>query len=1248
MASKGKETASSEDATPTNPRGIPYAPFVDKVEDYVTTRDDVEPTLRSFQEMISWRGRKYQFMEMNLQKRMGGLKEKIPDIQKTLDSVKFLKLRKDDDEAIDTTFELNDTLYSKAKIPATEEVYIWLGANVMLSYPIDEAETLLSSKLSTAKTSLSNCEEDLDFLREQITTMEVAIARVYNWEVVQKRKDKVEEEQEKKKTSIGACTLFSTLPYSYVTSQHSSPVSCWFVPVFTDLSKNTGLERNEGEMLRRATRELGRGWQLSHHVLIPAKTFDSPHTRRYASSLGRLDGLEAAIRDGRRSDEQQIHSRRYQRKQTIPRTHEWKKENIEADRPQTSHHVPKLEASEATDRERRRTNEYKATDLREPIERKLRMQKRWTDESPAAMLRKYLAEDTPSRETQLKVANIRSLRLPIILIQMHLKRQSEANRMNNVDIGRALPSPQQWESLMGLLEHNGHTKAELNLYHDILFGRTDEERCKLFLADLSAKPVFILQYLLRFGSGISEPSTLEGLMEYVRRRLRTTADRTRPNAYDEGRARAAMETITTDDFVIITERLAFHCRRVEPRRLTLLAEITAEFITRFEAKSGIVEETYYARCKFFNATLGHIASRMGSGPQKYRVPSAYLWEALRILLRMSGGLPQALLVDRKGFQAIRAVLASMPKNRDDMRNVRRQSKAWPPYLRPEDGIDEAMEPEESWSRVVRAGMMMQEAGFPRNEVDAALDVLQGLGQDGTPTIQQRTSLAPGREPSVWAASIKATRNTYEAWKQFNSPPKAGMEPRQDEYAAMFQKLYAREADPTKNTLPGDNTLNYDTHEDTNLTELEKLRLQPPSPQELFEMMKQSKTKPDEQCLCILVSNATGLSAAHGYLMAGSTQRHNYDNLITPQPTADMLRNIPLPVFSAYTSLLAKIPHRKGQHLVRAIRLAELRLGRNSQNWGSWIWSPIIKSLAQNHSALRLTFEAQLRLVIYLADRIDSSHGMTLYTFRRLTKAVRKILSYKMDMLAAAADADALELNPLNAIYDRREDSAKTEKVGDLLKASAVSMVKTTGVRMKSFFYSLVIKEREGLRPEESTHLSALDMMRARGDPVMATYAHDLMLALAYTGEFGEMAELMKWLVREWSSPRVQEEMEDMDEMPPDMDMMETLCAFRAFAEPMLPRSDLAQVRDKIIQSNIWDWPGDTVVHSYIEEGDVRGNRELRTILEWICARPVEEAVEVADIEDLDLDLDWTATEKRALEQELETQQEIRRIALQSG
>ncbi|CZT23316.1 related to prefoldin subunit 3 [Ramularia collo-cygni] len=182
------EKSGSKDA-PTNPRGIPYAPFVDKVEDYVTTRADVEGALKSFQEMIS----KYQFMEANNQRRVVGLKDKIPDIQKTLETVRFLKTRKADAEPIEAMFELNDTLFAKANIHETDEVYLWLGANVMLAYPLPEAEALLDEKLQVAQGSLANCQEDLDFLREQITTMEVATARVYNWDVGQRRKEKPDE-----------------------------------------------------------------------------------------------------------------------------------------------------------------------------------------------------------------------------------------------------------------------------------------------------------------------------------------------------------------------------------------------------------------------------------------------------------------------------------------------------------------------------------------------------------------------------------------------------------------------------------------------------------------------------------------------------------------------------------------------------------------------------------------------------------------------------------------------------------------------------------------------------------------------------------------------------------------------------------------------------------------------------------------------------------------------------------------------
>ncbi|KAF2667191.1 Prefoldin alpha-like protein [Microthyrium microscopicum] len=129
-------------------------------------------------------------MQSNTDRRAQGLRDKIPDIQKTLDMVRFLKTAKPDSEPLETTFELNDTLYAKALVAAPQEVYLWLGANVMLAYPIPEAESLLTGKLETAQSSLDNCDEDLDFLRQQITTMEVATARVYNWDVAQRRKER--------------------------------------------------------------------------------------------------------------------------------------------------------------------------------------------------------------------------------------------------------------------------------------------------------------------------------------------------------------------------------------------------------------------------------------------------------------------------------------------------------------------------------------------------------------------------------------------------------------------------------------------------------------------------------------------------------------------------------------------------------------------------------------------------------------------------------------------------------------------------------------------------------------------------------------------------------------------------------------------------------------------------------------------------------------------------------------------------
>lgn len=53
----------------------------------------------------------------------------------------------------------------------------------MLEYPLLEAQALLTEKLTTARLTLEQVTEDLQFLREQITTMEVNMARVYNYDV---------------------------------------------------------------------------------------------------------------------------------------------------------------------------------------------------------------------------------------------------------------------------------------------------------------------------------------------------------------------------------------------------------------------------------------------------------------------------------------------------------------------------------------------------------------------------------------------------------------------------------------------------------------------------------------------------------------------------------------------------------------------------------------------------------------------------------------------------------------------------------------------------------------------------------------------------------------------------------------------------------------------------------------------------------------------------------------------------------
>ncbi|GAA5869604.1 hypothetical protein JCM1840_004476 [Sporobolomyces johnsonii] len=168
----------------TNPRGIPKAVFLESVQDYLGGPDgDAELALKNLQDTLA----KYRFMEQSSLQRRAGLEDKVPELQRTIEMVEMLIRKKEQAEPFETTFELSDTLYAKGEVEQVDEVYIWLGASTMLSYPLPSALSLLQSKLAAAQRSLEHVKEDLLWLRDQVTVTEVNVARVYNWDVARRR-----------------------------------------------------------------------------------------------------------------------------------------------------------------------------------------------------------------------------------------------------------------------------------------------------------------------------------------------------------------------------------------------------------------------------------------------------------------------------------------------------------------------------------------------------------------------------------------------------------------------------------------------------------------------------------------------------------------------------------------------------------------------------------------------------------------------------------------------------------------------------------------------------------------------------------------------------------------------------------------------------------------------------------------------------------------------------------------------------
>eukprot|EP00747_Dinoflagellata_sp_TGD_P165069 gnl/TRDRNA2_/TRDRNA2_185876_c0_seq1.p1 gnl/TRDRNA2_/TRDRNA2_185876_c0~~gnl/TRDRNA2_/TRDRNA2_185876_c0_seq1.p1 ORF type:complete len:318 (+),score=76.32 gnl/TRDRNA2_/TRDRNA2_185876_c0_seq1:49-1002(+) len=159
-------------------RGIPEAIFIENVHE-LCTGQPATMVVTQLQELYN----KYQYMQSSLTSQRSGLRTKLPDISQALETVRQLIKRRDASETAEVTYQLSETIYTRAEVPPSDKVCLWLGANVMLEYTLDEAVELLGTNEANAKSTLKSLDEDTAFLRDQITTTEVNIARVHNYNV---------------------------------------------------------------------------------------------------------------------------------------------------------------------------------------------------------------------------------------------------------------------------------------------------------------------------------------------------------------------------------------------------------------------------------------------------------------------------------------------------------------------------------------------------------------------------------------------------------------------------------------------------------------------------------------------------------------------------------------------------------------------------------------------------------------------------------------------------------------------------------------------------------------------------------------------------------------------------------------------------------------------------------------------------------------------------------------------------------
>ncbi|OHF04410.1 hypothetical protein CORC01_00262 [Colletotrichum orchidophilum] len=473
------------------------------------------------------------------------------------------------------------------------------------------------------------------------------------------------------------------------------------------------------------------------------------------------------------------------------------------------------------------------------------------------------------------------------------------------------------------------------------------------------------------------------------------------------------------------DKLCQHASRLQPDTLPDIAELAVAYVKDIPHGHRHPDKAYKLQCQVLNRALQAVSVASKKSPYQC---SSYNWTAVTKLLSLSSSSDRTLVIEEESYRAIRQVLLASPKTASERDTASTLASHWPPHRIMRDGMEEKVGPEVYQSRVVKAGVMMQEGGYSKKEFDLITDILGGMAPDGTPTVQTRANYPRHLrvEQGTWAALIRTTRNAQEAWALFKHPPEPGMKPTFEVYRELIAKLSAKPAKAGHHNLPGDGREVF-PYNDENLSDFERARTNAPSIRKVVEEMCTAGIPIRGRFLAGLIKQSPSLDIALHHVDCSSLDEGLKSSLRQSLKDyqglkGNALAQPPHDILHAFIDLLCRLqPNRtintrsrissKSMYSIHyAFRLAQMGWVSADAS-GRTPWDTIMFNLGRSNIMVSNSMPRENNIeVVHLAfkalEKAEGHTGLSLNMITAFASVLRKAVQPRLAALLAKASTES--------------------------------------------------------------------------------------------------------------------------------------------------------------------------------------------------------------------------------------------------